>query len=250
MPTQEITRLPRLDEAEFYRDFSGRMPVLLPSFVRDSRACATWSPEYLESVIGDQTVQVNYCARALEKTTEGAVQAPAQHFDASFREASDLIRSVSDVVYFVMGQPIQQVFPELLDDLNFAALILQAAPLVSVNLWYAAAGHLTPLHYDIFDNFLNQIIGRKRVTLFSPADIDYLYSTAQDDAGNPVTVNPFDPDYEKFPRFRHATPMEFILEPGDTLYQPAGWSHQVEALDITVSVNFFFGDKWSPNGSN
>ena len=56
MPTQEITRQPRLDEAEFYRDFSGRMPVLLPSFVRGSRACATWSPEYLESVIGDQTV--------------------------------------------------------------------------------------------------------------------------------------------------------------------------------------------------
>ncbi|HJQ25550.1 MAG TPA: cupin-like domain-containing protein [Blastocatellia bacterium] len=249
MATQEITRLPRLDEAEFHRNFSGRLPVLLPACVRGSRACATWSPEYLESVIGDKTVQVNYCARALEKTTEGAAQAPAQYFEVTFREAADLIRGSADVVYFVMGQPIQRVFPELMDDLDFDELVLRAAPLFSINLWFAAAGHLTPLHYDIFDNFLNQIVGRKRVTLFSPDDIPYLYTDAQDDAGNPVTVNPFDPDYDKFPRFRHATPMEFILEPGDTLYQPAGWSHQIESLDTTVSVNFFFGEKWSPNGN-
>ena len=249
MATQEITRLPRLAEAEFHRHFSGRRPVLLPSFVRGSRACAKWSPEYLVSAIGDKSVQVNYCARALEKTTEGAVKAPAQYFEVTFREAAELIGNASDVVYFVMGQPIQRVYPELLDDLDFDELILRAAPLVSINLWFAAAGHLTPLHYDIFDNFLNQIIGRKRVTLFSPADIHYLYDAAQDDAGNPITVNPFDPDYERFPRFRHATPMEFILEPGDTLYQPAGWSHQVESLDTTVSVNFFFGDRWSPDGN-
>jgi tRNA wybutosine-synthesizing protein 5 len=244
----EITRLPHLEETLFYSDYHGTAPVLLKSFVRGSRACTTWSPEYLDSVVGGKSVQVNYCARALEKTTEGAIKATSQHLDVPFRKASELIRDSSDVVYFVMGQPIQQILPELLGDLDFDELIRRAAPLFSVNLWYAAAGHLTPLHYDYYDNFLNQIIGRKKVTLFSPSDKEYLYSPPDGGAGNPGTVNLFEPDYEQFPNFRRATPIEFILEPGDTLYQPAGWSHQIESLDVTVSVNYFFGGKESPKG--
>lgn len=248
MRTQEITRLSRLDEAVFYRDYYGRAPVLLPSFVRSSRACALWSPEYLDSRIGDKTVEVNYCARALVKTTEGALQAPSQSVEVPFRKATELIGGSSDVAYFLMGQPIRIVFPELLEDLDFDPLVLGAAPLFSINFWYAAAGHLTPLHYDVYENFLNQIVGRKRVTLFSPSDQKYLYSTTEGDAYGRRTVNPFDPDDEQFPNYRRATPIEFVLEPGDTLYQPAGWSHQIESLDTTVSVNFFFGNKQTFNG--
>jgi lysine-specific demethylase 8 len=246
MRTLEITRLTHLEEPAFYRDYYGVSPVLLQSFVRDSRACTKWSPEYLDSVVGEKTVQVNYCARALEKTAEGAVQAVSQHFEVPFRKASELIRDSSETVYFLMGQPVRQVLPELMEDLDFDELILRAAPLLSINLWLAPAGHLTPLHYDAYDNFLNQIIGRKKVTLFSPSDKEYLYSPPAGGVGDPASVNLFEPDYEQFPHFRQATPIEFILEPGDTLYQPAGWSHQIESLDLTVSVNFFFGTKQAP----
>jgi len=245
MRSMEITRLTDVEKSLFYRDYHKVAPVLLQSFVRNSRACATWSPEYLESVIGEKTVQVNYCARELEKTSDGAILATTQHLDVPFRKASELIQGSSEVVYFMMGQSIIRVLPELLEDLDFDELILRADPIVSTNLWFAAAGHLTPLHYDIYDNFLNQIIGRKKVTLFSPSDKEYLQSLSEDDTDNPATVNLFKPDIERFPHFRQATPIEFILEPGDTLYQPAGWFHQIESLDVTVSVNFFFGSKES-----
>ena len=239
----EITRLSDVEESLFYRDYYGVAPVLLQSFVHNSRACTMWSPEYLESVIGEKTVQMNYCARDLEKTSEGAVLATSQYFEVPFRKASELIQGSSDVLYFMMGQPIGRVMPELLEDLDFNELILRASPPFSTNLWFAAAGHLTPLHYDIFDNFLNQIIGRKKVTLFSPSDKEYLYASPESDRHDPELVNIFEPDYERFPNFRRATQIEFIMEPGDTLYQPAGWFHQIESLDVTVSVNFFFGEK-------
>jgi tRNA wybutosine-synthesizing protein 5 len=238
----EITRFTDVEESLFYRDHYKVAPVLFQSFVRKSRACTMWSPKYLESVIGEKTVQMNYCARHLEKTAEGAVLATSQYFEVPFNKASELIQGSSEVVYFMMGQPIERALPELLVDLDFNELILRATPLVSTNLWFAAAGHLTPLHYDIYDNFLNQIIGRKKVTLFSPSDKEYLY----DLSGSPDLVNLFDPDYERFSHFRRATPIEFILEPGDTLYQPAGWFHQIESLDVTISVNYFFGRKESP----
>lgn len=233
----EIARLTDVEESLFYRDYYRVAPVLLQSFVHDSRACTVWSPEYLESVVGEKTVQMNYCARELEKTTEGAVLATSQYFEVPFSKASELIQGSSEVVYFMMGQPIRKELPELLEDLDFDELILRAEPLVSTNLWFAAAGHLTPLHYDVYDNFLNQIIGRKKVTLFPPSDKEYLCSSSES------MVNLFEPDHERFPQFQRATPIEFILEPGDTLYQPAGWFHQIESLDVTVSVNFFFGSK-------
>jgi ribosomal protein L16 Arg81 hydroxylase len=245
MPTLEITRLPHLEEAVFHRDYYGVAPVLLPSFVRNSRACKLWSPEYLDSLIGDKTVQVNYYDRTLVKTTEGAVRATTQSFDVPFRKASELIRSPSDFMYFMMGQPIREVLTELLGDLDFDELIQRAPRLLSLNLWFAAAGHLTPLHYDAYDNFLNQIIGRKKITLFSPSDKPYLYSSSEDGTDKHVPVNLFKPDNEQFPDFVRATPIEFILEPGDTLYLPADWSHHIESLDVTLSVNYFFGSKES-----
>ncbi|MGA9769141.1 MAG: cupin-like domain-containing protein [Blastocatellia bacterium] len=241
----EITRIPYIKEALFYSDYYGVAPVLLQSFVGDSRACTKWSSKYLNSVIGEKTVQVNYCARELEKTSEGAILATSQYLEVPFSKASEMIQGSSDVVYFMMGQPIERALPELLDDLDFDELILRAAPRISANLWFAAEGHLTPLHYDIYDNFLNQIIGRKKITLFSPSDKQYLQSQSEGDTHGPATVNLFKPDYERFPQVNRATPIEFILEPGDTLYQPAGWFHQIESLDVTVSANFFFGRKES-----
>jgi lysine-specific demethylase 8 len=197
-------------------------------------------------VIGGRTVQVHYWPRSLEKPTGEAVLAKTQSCMLPFRKASELIRIPSEFVYFMMAKPIKQVFPELLADLDFDEVILGVPQLTSVNLWFAPAGHLTLLHYDGYDNFLNQIIGRKKITLFSPADKPYLYSPSEGGTRPPSTVNLFEPDYERFPHFGRATPIEFILEPGDTLYLPTGWSHQIESLDVTVSVNFFFGKKESP----
>jgi ribosomal protein L16 Arg81 hydroxylase len=240
MQAAGITLIPYLEDDLFRRDYSGVAPALIRSFVGASRACARWSAEYLDSVIGDRMVRVSSCPRALEKTTQGAQRATSPGVEMPFREASRLIRGSSAEVYFLTGQPLRQVLPELLPDLDFNPLIMRAAPLVSVNFWYAGGGHLTPLHYDRYDNFLNQIIGRKKVTLFAPSDKEYLYSTSDSRARTPATVNLFEPDYEQFPHFGRATPIEFVMEPGDTLYLPADWSHQIESLDVAVSVNFFF----------
>ena len=35
---------------------------------------------------------------------------------------------------------------------------------------------------------------------------------------------------------------EVILEPGDALYLPSRWWHQVRSLDVSVSFNYWFAD--------
>ena len=50
-----------------------------------------------------------------------------------------------------------------------------------------------------------------------------------------------EPDYQKFPRLRDLRGFETVVGPGDLLYIPNCWWHQVETLrENTVSITFWY----------
>lgn len=103
--------------------------------------------------------------------------------------------------------------------------------------WLGPAGTVTPLHCDYDDNIFAQIWGSKRIFLAPPHHDQYLYPK---EANGILFGSPFDPeapDFEKFPLAREATMIECIVNPGDLLYVPAGWYHQVRSLTFSLSSN-------------
>lgn len=103
--------------------------------------------------------------------------------------------------------------------------------------WLGPAGTVTPLHCDYDDNIFAQIWGRKRIFLSPPHHEAFLYPK---EANAILFGSPFDPeapDFERFPLARQATMIECLVEPGDMLYVPAGWYHQVRALTFSLSSN-------------
>ncbi len=103
--------------------------------------------------------------------------------------------------------------------------------------WLGPAGTVTPLHCDYDDNLFAQIWGSKRIFLAPPHHDQFLYPS---EANAILWGSPFDPeapDYEQFPLARQATMIEVIVQPGDLLYVPAGWYHQVRALTFSLSSN-------------
>jgi hypothetical protein len=103
--------------------------------------------------------------------------------------------------------------------------------------WLGPAGTVTPLHCDYDDNIFAQIWGSKRIILSPPHHDEFLYTRE----ANPVLFgspfNPEAPDFEKFPLARQAAMIECIVNPGELLYVPAGWYHQVRALTFSLSSN-------------
>jgi hypothetical protein len=103
--------------------------------------------------------------------------------------------------------------------------------------WLGPARTVTPLHCDYDDNIFAQIWGTKRIFLAPPHHDEFLYTTE----ANPVLFgSPFDPeapDFDAFPLARRAAIVEVVVEPGDMLYVPAGWYHQVRALTFSLSSN-------------
>jgi hypothetical protein len=103
--------------------------------------------------------------------------------------------------------------------------------------WVGPAGTVTPLHCDYDDNIFAQVWGRKRIILSPPHHDEFLYPS---EANAILFGSPFDPeapDFERFPLARQASMIECLVEPGDMLYVPAGWYHQVRALTFSLSSN-------------
>lgn len=66
------------------------------------------------------------------------------------------------------------------------------------------------------DNILIQIRGRKRVILWPPSDVDFMYMI-----GDKSLVTDVDsPDRQKFPLFSQARRYECELNPGDAIFIP------------------------------
>ncbi len=100
----------------------------------------------------------------------------------------------------------------------------------------------TSWHRDMADNFLLQLIGRKRVSICSPDESGcfYLHSLPPTDANVPFdasAMDPLRPDLDVHPAFRQAHVIECVLEPGDLLFLPCGWLHTVHQVTPSVSIN-------------
>jgi hypothetical protein len=103
--------------------------------------------------------------------------------------------------------------------------------------WIGPAGTVTPLHCDFDDNIFAQIWGNKRIFLAPPHHDEFLYTK---EASAILFGSPFDPeapDYQQFPLAQQANMIEVLVQPGDMLYVPAGWYHQVRALTFSLSSN-------------
>jgi hypothetical protein len=121
--------------------------------------------------------------------------------------------------------------------------ILDAA--IPARLWIGHASKVSA-HYDSLDNLACVVTGNRRFTLFPPETTDRLYMGPIDFtmAGQPVSLAASAPeDDARYPRFSEVRNQAFVAElhPGDAIYIPKLWWHQVEATSpFNVLVNYWW----------
>jgi ribosomal protein L16 Arg81 hydroxylase len=146
--------------------------------------------------------------------------------------------------FVYLNAPVNMLGKELQKDVPTNFLPDRWKPAM-VNTWMGSAGSIAPLHHDPFDNFFIQVYGRKRFLLFPPADHRNLYVYPKTHARNrqsQVDLRAEIPDLPNNP-FAHAlnaTGLEILLNPGDVMYLPPFWFHQVESVDDTISLNTWY----------
>jgi len=115
------------------------------------------------------------------------------------------------------------------------------------NLWIGSGDHVVDLHFDMKRNFISMVDGVKRVTLFPPEALPYIYPAPLHKPVAGVTrslVKLLDADSNSYPRFESALEMArvAVVYPGDTLHIPPLWWHHVESYGFNVMVNAWYED--------
>lgn len=101
-------------------------------------------------------------------------------------------------------------------------------------------------HFDQPKNIACCVLGKRRFTLFPPEQVSHLYPgpLAPTPGGQVITMADINqPDYARFPRLKLALEQAYIadLAPGDGLYYPSMWWHQVQAFErFNAMVNFWW----------
>lgn len=246
----------------FWHHYIRREPVLVRAgdLARFEWRTARWSNAYLVERAGNQDVRV------LERRTrEGRHDLATSHYVTMlFR---DFVRRVlddpagSDAHYLnlqhdrVLDPPLLQLLGDFTVPPYFRDLRLR-----SIVPWMGRSPVpiVTPLHHDFEDNLYVVVEGEKRFLLFPPSDAPCLYTRGTVvrvephgaivyAPGEPMPhlsrLDPRAPDPERFPRFaevRHHG-REVVLGPGDMLFVPAGWFHEVSShgTERHIALSFF-----------
>lgn len=87
--------------------------------------------------------------------------------------------------------------------------------------------------------FLAQIYGKKAITLVNPKHIEECYCLVDPDFSGyaeKCDIDIINPDFEKFPKLKGVKTYTTVLEPGDLIYIPDGWLHDIRALTPSISI--------------
>jgi diketogulonate reductase-like aldo/keto reductase len=149
-------------------------------------------------------------------------------------------------------------FPSLFPDLAAECALLPSASraqpcLVDVRAYHSSVLRLASddtqlwTHFDVMDNMLAQVTGRKRVVLWPPTEDENLY--VEGSSSRVAYIDRWnDAEFPLYRRSVHAR-TEAELGPGDVLFIPALWFHNVTSIGFSVALNVFWRSHHGCNGT-
>lgn len=235
-PRSNIPRKSGIGADEFLdAHYAANWPVLLAGEAADWPAVKRWTGDYLRRLIGSREVQVQ---GHRDRDPDFERNMPAHRVAMPFDSFIDRIAgggSGNDLYLTAYNSSANaEALAPLESDLGFfERLLTREAAMPRGMPWIGGAGTFTPLHHDLTNNLMVQIRGRKRVLLVAPSETPRLYNDRHvysrvRDLGEPDIV-------ARFPKLEGLRVHQVLLGPGDALFLPIGWWHQVTSLDFSVT---------------
>ena len=231
----EIQRVDNISHQEFIKEFyEPGIPVVFKNAASVWKAKGLFTPDWFRA---------NYGNRRLEK--DGKTY--------TMKEAMDLVEvsTESNPAPYPLKYNISKELPELLPlidplNLNYALPNWLESKWFKKGYWGSATelfiggpgGKFPYLHLDYYhlNAWITQLYGDKQFTVFPRGQEEFLYPKPNDPWRSEVNI--FEPDYNKFPLYKHATPINFTVGAGETLFIPFGTWHSAYSLTATISVAF------------
>ena len=238
--TAGIYRKEGLGKDEFLEDhYAVNRPVILSGMIDAWPALHLWTPQYLKERVGSTPVEI----QANRGKDHGYERDKERHrhtmaFDAFIEEIvhGDAGNRLYMTAYNSSAN--RAALAPLTSDLGFIdTLLSREADFPNGMMWIGPEGTFTPLHHDLTNNLLVQLRGRKRILLCAPAESGKLYNDHHV-FSRIADLRAPDLDMKRYPLLENIRFHEIVLDPGEILFLPVGWWHQVLALDFSISATY------------
>jgi hypothetical protein len=220
----------------FDRYVCGSRPLVLTDVAADWPAMQRWSPADLKARFGHLEIEIQAERNADPRYEENKLQ---HRHTARLGEFVDRVLAggpTNDYYMTANNEALRRPeFAPLLADIGTLPSICDRAELPRLSsFWFGPAGTNTPLHHDTIMLFHTQVVGRKRWRFISPLESPRLYNF--NNVFSPIDIDR--PDLARYPLFSQVKVLEVVAEPGDTVFLPLGWWHQVTSLDVSLSFSY------------
>ncbi len=215
-----------MNEESFF-SIHHQKPFLLKNYAQSWNLLKKCTPSFFKSSVPDLELDI------LKLSDRSFHKMKIKNFFENFYEKNNS-------EFYLVDWTFEENLPELLKDYEVPNFFhswfedFQNVQKPKLRWFYIGAkGTKSALHLDIVDTSAWNVIlsGCKIWIFFPPSDFEFLYD---------LKVDAFYPDYEKFPLLKKTHPYTCVQYPGDLVFTPSGWAHQVINWEggISITENF------------
>lgn len=232
---QQVDRIVDISEKDLKQNYINRgIPVVMEGKAKNWKCVKKWSLDWLSENYSKDEVAIFDPLNAENDSIDYSVEKTT---------LKDVIESIKlgDTNKYSRFNRILYDHPELIDDFDWKWLYNMRNKISSgktFQVFIGGKGSKTSLHCATENNLFTQVFGKKHWYLFPPKNDFFLNPPITKSPYFYSNFNPEKPDFEKFPAARFLTTFECVLKPGDILYNPPLWWHQVKNLDHSIGVGF------------
>jgi hypothetical protein len=213
--------------------------VILTGEMSGWPALAKWTPDYLKHAVGSKTIEFQ---GDRSKSDRFEIHKDAHRRQMPFDQFIDLVSrpGAGNDAYLTAYNSARntEAISMLHPDLGFPDRFLSRdVEQPNGMMWIGPAGTLTSLHHDLTNNLIAQVVGRKRLLVLPASEVGKLYNHLHvfseiSDLEDPAVT------LAQFPRLEHARFTEVTLMPGEMIFMPLAWWHQVRSIDFSVTITY------------
>lgn len=238
--------------------------MIFRNAVKHWPAVKKWTHPYLRSVMGKEVVSVAVTPNGYADAINSGSFVMPEERKIPFEKFLDILENTSSYngVYYVqkqnsnMVEELKHLICDVHPQIDWASEAFGKLP-DAVNFWMGDERAVTSMHRDHYENIYCVIKGQKEFILLPPTDLPwvpydmYPSATYKEIDGNfeivevgdkvPwISIDPLNPDFEKYPLYKNASPLHCVVNEGDALYLPSLWFHHVQQSHGCIAVNYWY----------
>ncbi len=235
MSMPEIQKVSDISYEEFMEKFyNPGIPVVFKNASKVWKANGLFTPDWFRKNFGERTIEKGDKTYTMSEVLD-MVEKSTESNPAPYPFIYNIPEKIPEVLPLISPLNLNYARPNWIESKWFQRGYWGSATEIFIG---GPGGKFPYLHLDYYhlNAWVTQLYGDKRFTVFPRGQEEFLYPKADDPWQSDINI--FNPDYEKYPKYKNATPINFTVSAGETLFIPFGTWHTAYSLTPTISVAF------------